>query len=41
MRNTNAIKAVLVDTADEINIPPSNLLRDQSGTLVVANSTPV
>jgi len=39
--NTIEISAVLVDIAEDTNIPPSNLLRDHNGTLVAVSNTPV
>src|SRR6266849_4679664 len=40
-RSTKEISAVLVDRDEERKTAPSNLLRDQRGTLVAVKSTPV
>src|SRR5260370_16779598 len=40
-RSTNEISAELVEIAEEIKTAPKTLLRDQSGTLVAVNSTPL
>src|SRR5215813_3374722 len=41
MRRMQEIRAVLVDRAEERKMAPSILLRDQTGMLVAARSTPV